>query len=179
MNLTDAQKAKIAAAIASGVPASKADLLKQYALHVTLTPDFWLYANPRITAAIDSLSETEVTHLKCIPMVDDGLLVVLNAKADEDGAVEFARGDSRRTGSWYARAALAGFNISFSEERKLHLPVLDDDGASTGPREYVAIRVKQPAAKKTIARPRKNKAAKDASAQKSPQPEARAPETKA
>lgn len=175
MNLGEALKAKIGAAIETGAAATAEDLLNRYPMLVTLTPDLMGYSNPRVTASVDSLSDQEITHLKCIPLVEDGLVIILPAKPEEQAAVEFVRGDSRRTGSFSLRAALVNFNISFSDERKLKFEVAADEAPTTdGTRKFLAIKVKRPSAKKTVSRPRKNKAAK-AAAKPTPEAPAQAP----
>lgn len=141
---------RVAQAIANNKPATKEDLLENKELAFTLTPDFMGYSNPRTTAVLDSLSASEVVYLKFIPMVQDGVVAVLAADKNETGATEFIRADSRRTGVVSLRPTLVGFNLQFSEDRKLLLPIEAEDvpGPDGVMRRVVLIRVKQPTTKK-------------------------------
>lgn len=115
------------------------------------------YTNVKVTRGIDSLSPAEITHLKFYPMVDDGYIVVLPAKKGEDGATEFRRSGSGRTGLVSLRAALAEFNIKIPVGRHLRLPFAvvntNPAGTTTDERRPVGLlKVKTPKRQKVTTR---------------------------
>lgn len=158
---------RIAEALLAQRAATAEDLLQRYRSEVTVTRDFTGYFNPRVTASVDRLSSSEVTHLKFVPMIEDGLVLLLEAAAGEEGATEFVRSDSRRTGQINLRLALAGFALDFAKDRKLkfpvetlEVPVGNEQEQARARRTVLVLKVKQPASQKVVQRPRKKKAAR-------------------
>lgn len=160
---------RIKAAVDANQVVTRDDLLENFKSEIVMRSDNMGYFNPRVTGMVDSLSPTEVTHLKFIPMQQDGLVVAMPATADEPGATEFTRSETRRTGTTYLRLALNGFKVAAEEGRKLTFPVEVQEIASEGgTRPVLVFYVKRPTSKKSRVVPRKKKA----DAKKTEQPKA-------
>lgn len=158
MALSVELRERLAEALAKQHRATKADLLETYPMEVTMGPDRMVYCNPRVTSEVDSLSPSEVTHVVFTPMKKEGLVAIEACEETTRGAVQFVRGDSRRTGSFNMRVALVGFSLDFSERRKLKFAVEKETVLVEGRDQSVlVIRIKTPAAKKRVLRPRKKK----------------------
>jgi len=93
-------------------------------------------------------------------MVADGFVICRAANATDEGAVAFQRSETRTTALVSMRAALLGFHLDLSEDRKLQLPIktTEIELADGTKQKIVIIRVKRMATKKAQTRPRKNKA---------------------
>ncbi|HYG57760.1 MAG TPA: hypothetical protein VD902_06795 [Symbiobacteriaceae bacterium] len=156
MGLSDQLRKKIADALLTNRVATRDDLLLDKDAAITLVPNYMGYCNPRVTNMLDTLANQEVTHLKFTPMVDEGLLLGRPAVKGEQGAIDFTRHDSRRTGEFNLRVPLAGFNMEFSEDRKLKLPVeVETIDIGEESQKVVLIRVKRAEAKKRTAQARR------------------------
>lgn len=166
---------RLADMLTTGRVATRNDLLERYPKTITVTRDYFGYANPGVTVDIDATSTGEVAYVKFIPMLKDGCVMLLPAEATDVGAVEFRRSETRHTGDFPMRAALAGFNLDLPETRKLELPVQSTEiTLADGTKQTILlIWVKRPTSKKAQSRPRKNKAA----AVKSEAPKTEAPKS--
>lgn len=160
MGITESFKLKVAQALSQGNVATREDLLETKDLSLIVGPDFGTYANMRTTQSIDRLSDTEVTHLKSTPMVEDGAVILEAAQKGEVGAEEFARGETRRFGKFNFRAGLHKFNLEWSDNRNLVLPVTEaeipmPDGNT---RRVLIVTVKQPTTKERAVRGKRTSA---------------------
>lgn len=152
MSVDDVLRKVIADALTKNQVAKRDDLLENYPLEITVSPEYQGYTNPRVTLAIDSMSNGEVTHLTFIPLVTEGIVVIQPATDTVVGAIDFVRGDSRRTGIVNLRVALNKFKLTFND-RKLKFPVLTLPMEIQGEeRNVVLIRVKRPRSNKTLTR---------------------------
>lgn len=159
MEFDEALQKKIAEALQQNKVATREDMVSNYPMLATLTPDYNAYLNPRVTQSVDSLSNGEVTHLSFIPMVDEGFVIVQSVRKDEPGAMEFARSESRRTGIVNMRAALNDFDLDWPEDRKLKMPVLVKElPVGDQKRQVVLFRVKKAGSKVRQTRSTKQKA---------------------
>lgn len=129
------------------------DLLKNHAHEVTLVPGYLGYANPRVTDTIDTLFPGELTHLKFTPLVDEACIIVQAAAKGETGAVEMARGDSRRTAQFNLWVALNSFDLDWSDDRKLKLPAQGENvPVGKEKRSVLLLRVKRAAGRTRVTR---------------------------
>jgi hypothetical protein len=150
MAMSDDLRRRITEALQAGRSASRADLITNYPMEITLNEDFQAYTNPRVTLAVDGLSPTEVTHLLFTPIPDAGVLAVTAAESDANGAERLSRSPSGRTALVNLRAALNGFHLRIPKGRKLKLKVEEEN---LGPEQPVLlIRVKRPRTKRVNTR---------------------------
>jgi hypothetical protein len=149
VNLDEVLRKKIADALANSRVATRESLLSNYPMEFTVSSGWQGYANPRVTLAIDGLSESEVSHLLFYPIAEDGIVVIQAGRKGEPGATEFSRSESRNTGSVSMRVALNDFDLDWSEDRKLQLPVKEDlvDVNGVGVKVLI-MRVKRPGSAK-------------------------------
>lgn len=176
MSTFDENLAKVIADALSQTPAAqRSDLLKNYPMTVTVSDNWWLYANPRVTAALDGMWPVDVTHLFFTPIIKAGIVVARPCEKDAPGAEEFVRNASRRTGSVNAKAALNGFNLTFPENRKMRFTVMTGPVVVEGEtKEVMVIKVKAPTTHRKEKRPRRPKAETPPPAT-TPTPDASAP----
>lgn len=157
MKISEALKQRIAQLITANKVSTEADLLAKKHLELVVSPTFVAYANVRTVACIDDLDGREVTHLKFTPLEGEGLIVGQVAVKGEAGAVELSRGATRRTARFHFRAPLTGFTLEWSADRNLKLPVeVEEIPLEDGQvRRVLMIRVKTPATKPRVHRPRR------------------------
>ncbi len=150
---------RIQEAVVANRVATRQDLMENYAMEIVMRPDRLGYFNPRVTQAVDDMSNTEVTHIKFIPLVKDGVVAITPAAPTEPGATEFMRGESRRTAMANLRVALNGFQVEIHEGRKLAFPVSPQPFTTAEGKQssILVFQVKRPESKKSVARPRKKK----------------------
>ncbi len=154
---------KVATALTEGRAATREDLMQNYPTEITVTDDYQGYLNPRVTAIVDQLSGSHVTHVKFIPLREDGYVIVVPAVPDEPGATELVRSKSLRTGTVPMRVALRDFALEFPSGRKLKFPVYSVDielpTATESSRKLVLlVRVKQIRSRNIQVRTRKTPA---------------------
>lgn len=150
---------RIQAAVESGKVATPEDLLEGAADEIVMDPDYLGYFSVKVTGYVDAMQTQPVTHLKLTPLVSDGIVLIQPAAKGDLGAIEFARGETRRTGRLNLRPGLAGFNLTFHENRNLKLPVKTQTITVNGQqRTILVIELQKLETKPRVARPRKPKA---------------------
>lgn len=157
MGMSDDVLKAVGKALENANPATKANLIKKLKSEIIVSKGWGAYFNLRVTADADGLTDAEVTHLKFTPLKNEGLVVIEVANADDEGAVEFKRSETLRTGNVQMHTALADFDLSFADERNMVFPVeVATVPVSGGERRVMIMRVKKRSTKKSIPRPRKN-----------------------
>jgi hypothetical protein len=153
MAMDDKVRQQLVDALNTGVRATREDLLKNFDMEVTVNRSWEGYCNPRVTAAIDSLSPQEVTHLVFTPVIGTGMVIIQTAVEGDSGAEAFARGDSGRTGVVRLRTALNVFGISLPADRNLKFTVEADELPVGGEMQKVLLLiVKRPKRKRVQTR---------------------------
>ncbi len=151
--MTQEQLQKITDAVKSNRVANLAEItLESKDMSITVNRHYLGYTNPRVTLEIDRLEETEIGYLKFVPLLKEGLVVMLSCTKDEEGAVEFNRSASGTTATVNLRAALIGFDLEFTGNRKLRLPFGTTTTAGENPRKVGLLRVKRPKRKRSVTR---------------------------
>ncbi len=143
--LDEAALGRIVDAVETRPPSAREDRIDRLPLSVTLNQDYLGYSNTRTTRCVDSLARGLVSHVKFIPMPNDGWVIMLAAQPNERGAEPFVRIAGRRTGTVNLRDALSAFSLRFSSNRKLRLPVqpLTLEKPGSEPRKVALILVKE------------------------------------
>ena len=81
------------------------------------------YINPRVTAAIDSLSSDPVTHLRLVPLQEEGLIIGQAVDQGQAGVYKFLRTKGNRSGTVPLTAPLRHFASSLPKAGSLIFPV--------------------------------------------------------
>lgn len=124
--LSEDLKRKIAEAVAANRFSTQEDLLLDTELAVTISPTYDAYFNLRITGLLDEATSHVVTHVRFVPLADEGVVVVQAAKDGDKGAVPFQRSETGRSGTVNMRAALRRMKLQWSDGRNLKLPATPD-----------------------------------------------------
>lgn len=150
MEITEELLNRLLEHVKTATPVTRDYFVDKKNLVLVANQEYNIYSNVKSTRGLDSLSKGLVTHFKFFPVKDEGLVIIQAAVKGEDGAVEFHRSRTNRTGNFTMRAPLQSLGLKIQDRRPVLLPLIVIPSADKTQPPLVFVQVKGAPTRDTI-----------------------------